>query len=395
MEELFVVASMTGQCTQVLCDIAQVFILSLNDLLNQVGDFLLPSAAVLADASNPSGDTLCQVQSWMESFFELSSPMWTTAIAATLYMSVIMRRSGEQIESSFRWMVVVCIGIPLILTIVPGALGYYGVAGAWCWIADAHAEWRFYQFFLPLLACILFNGYVYFRVICAIRATVKASEEASSGGRSDPTAMQMRQIVGRLLRYPLILVIVWFFAAVNRATEAATGGEQIFVLYMLQKFFSSSQGFLNALAYGFSAGVQEAVRADLALICPCVKDSLDRQMLPVTHSASGARRGGSRGSAGESRLERDLGAMESAEEGDDDDFDGGGMAEEYGVEVEVGGLDDALPVDGVAVTNPVVKAGASPAPVGQAGGTAARADAGGRTVSMDERVAAMRGEASA
>lgn len=369
----------------------QVFILSLNDLMNQVGDFLLPSPEVLADASNPSGGTLCQIQSWMESFFELSSPMWTTAIAATLYMSVIMRRTGEDIEGSFRWMALVCIGVPLILTIIPGALGYYGVAGAWCWIADEHAEWRLFQFFLPLLVCILFNAYVYFRVICAIRATVKASEEASSGARSDPTAVQMRQIVGRLLRYPLILVIVWFFAAVNRATEAATGGQQIFALYLLQKFFSSSQGFLNALAYGFSAGVQEAVRADLALICPCVRDSLDRQMLPSTHSAGGGGRGGARGSAGESRLERDLGAMESGE-GDDEDFAGNGVAEEYGVEVEVGGLDEAVPVEGLSVINPVAKAAGSPVLAGNDGIVVAgsRGDAAGRTPSMDERVAAMR-----
>jgi len=327
-----------------------------NDFMNQIGDFVLPPASVLTNAADPTGGTLCQVQSWLESFFELSSPMWTTAIAATLYMSVIMRRSGEQVESSFPWMVGVCVGVPLVLTVIPGALGYYGVAGAWCWIADAHASWRLWQFFLPLLLCIAFNAYAYVRVICAIRATVRATEE-SAGGVADAASAQMRVIVGRLSRYPLILVVVWFFAAVNRASEAATG-QSAFALYLLQKLFSSSQGFLNALAYGFSSGVQEAVTNDVAALCPCVRDRVDREILASPASAPrgfrGGGGGGKGGSGGESRLERDLGS--TAEDADADD-----VTDEYGVEVAVREQAPALELGSPAVTaNPAAGRQARP-----------------------------------
>ncbi len=381
----------------------------MNDFLNQIGDFLLPSSEVLADVSDPSGGPLCQAQSWMESFFEISSPMWTTAIAATLYMSVIQRRSSDAIEGSFKYMVLVCVGLPLLLTVIPGALGYYGVAGAWCWIAEAHSEWRLYQFFLPLLACILFNGFVYFRVVCAIRETVRATEEGSGGAR-DPAAQQMRLVVGRLLRYPLILVIVWFFAMVNRATEAASG-QSIFWLYLLQKLFSSSQGFLNALAYGFSAGVQEAVSADIALLCPCLVGGGGAEPLPSPAGPRGFRGGGggAGAGAGQSRLERDLSRMDSGPSiggahsggagagggagdldayGRDGTSSSGDLVGAYGVEIA---YDDesqlelgAAAVSGVTV-NPVAGMPAGSASAG------ARRD--GTTVpSMEERVRAASGD---
>ena len=56
----------------------------------------------------------------------------TGLLAATLYLSVIQRKSAEEIRNKFWVMVLVCYGIPLVLTIIPGAMGEYGAAGAWC-----------------------------------------------------------------------------------------------------------------------------------------------------------------------------------------------------------------------------------------------------------------------
>jgi hypothetical protein len=58
---------------------------------------------------------------------------------------------------------------------------------------------------------------------------------------------------------------------VNRIYEAASDGDQILWLYVLQRGFSASQGALNAFAYGFTPGVREAIFAELALWCPCLR----------------------------------------------------------------------------------------------------------------------------
>jgi hypothetical protein len=58
---------------------------------------------------------------------------------------------------------------------------------------------------------------------------------------------------------------------VNRIYEAATGGDQVLWLYVLQRAFSSSQGALNAIAYGFTPGVREAINAELVLCIPCLR----------------------------------------------------------------------------------------------------------------------------
>jgi hypothetical protein len=336
----------------------QVFILSINDFFNQVGDLLTPAPEVLLNPNDPTGGTLCQIQSWSESFFELSSPMWTTAIATTLFMSVILRWPGDAIERSFKWMCLVCIGVPALLTIIPGAQGFYGVAGAWCWIREEYSLWRIFQLFIPLVLCILFNAYVYCKVIFEIKRTVRATEAAAGGYASDPATQQMQKIVNRLLRYPLILVIVWFFAAVNRITEAASG-EQLFALSLLQQLFSSAQGFLNAFAYGFSSGVQEALSKDLAIACPCLAARLQREMLPSAGPTA-------RGFRNESRLERQMAKIDpSPSDGPDADLAVRPEASAFGVDVSIlshAGSDVELTVENPSRDERVRKASSNGSP---------------------------------
>lgn len=146
-----------------------------------------------------------------------------------------------------------------------------------------------------------------------IRNTYRATSGSASGEgastrdlheASDPAAKQARLIVQRLQAYPFILVVVWLFAAINRVVEAANGGKEIYGLYMTEQFFASLQGFLNALAYGLSGGVREAIRKDLGRIFPCCLDPESRLMRASAGSAAAAAR-----SPG--RLEKQLGNSDS------------------------------------------------------------------------------------
>eukprot|EP01138_Halocafeteria_seosinensis_P009201 gb/GECG01009403.1/.p1 GENE.gb/GECG01009403.1/~~gb/GECG01009403.1/.p1 ORF type:complete len:438 (+),score=38.00 gb/GECG01009403.1/:1-1314(+) len=253
-----------------------VLVLSFNDFFNQITIFLTPDAKDLNSMRDPGSKItpLCAAQATMESFFELSSILWTSAIAATLYMSVFMRLPATRIRSSFKYMVLVCQGIPLVLTAVPGALGKFGPAGAWCWINKDEQGWRWGQFFAPLWLAIIFNAVVYIMIIRKIkgfhRVTAAVDEES---------AQAMLNIVKRLRFYPLILVVVWIMATVNRIVEEAKN-EEVYALFFLQKIFSSTQGLLNAFAYGFSSGVREAIRDSISKQCPSlVKDVYARELV--------------------------------------------------------------------------------------------------------------------
>jgi hypothetical protein len=100
---------------------------------NQVADYMGPGpddlrAMVLSGHSS----TRCIVQAVLQSFFNLSSVLWTTCIATTLFSSLLRRKPIDDIAVSyFPWYVVVSNGVPAVLTIIPGAMKAYGAAGAW------------------------------------------------------------------------------------------------------------------------------------------------------------------------------------------------------------------------------------------------------------------------
>lgn len=299
---------------------------SVNDFLNQISVFLTPSPKSL-DAMRTGEKpitSLCIAQAAMESFFELSSILWTSAIAATLYMSVFLRLPAVRIQSYFKYMVLICQGVPLLLTILPGALDKFGPAGAWCWIPSNYQGWRWAQFFAPLWLAIVFNAVVYVIVIHRIkrfyRITAAVDEES---------ARAMTNIVKRLRFYPLILVVVWIMATINRIVEEAKD-EQVYALFFLQKVFSSTQGLLNAFAYGFSSGVKESIRDSISRQCPrLVKDVYADELVGndniQTSSSRKALRSGSSGQQEHtsldehsSRISDDWNSLDAGEYSSDD-----------------------------------------------------------------------------
>lgn len=132
----------------------------------------------------------------------------------------------------------------------------------------------------------------------------------------EESAQAMLNIVRRLRFYPLILVVVWIMATINRIVEEAKD-EEVYALFFLQKIFSSTQGLLNAFAYGFSSGVREAIRDSVSKQCPSlVKDVYARELV-----------GGSDVGRTTSRrpLKTPRASGDSADDADDDSFQGSRM----------------------------------------------------------------------
>lgn len=112
-----------------------VAMLSLTDMGNQIFDMLQPPSQDIYRMQRGEMEVtdLCYAQAVGDTFFELASVLWTTAIAYTLYTVVIRKvKVAESAVTMFKY-AVVCYGIPTIATIAPAIDNAYGPAGGWCW----------------------------------------------------------------------------------------------------------------------------------------------------------------------------------------------------------------------------------------------------------------------
>jgi hypothetical protein len=113
------------------------------------------------------------------SYGQLSSVLWSGAIAFTLHMAFLNRReafSGTYINNFICYYVAVCFGLPAVLTVLPYFfgeanasesgldLGAYGDTGGWCWIKPQNPVWRLIQFYIILWTVVSYNFYVYIGV---------------------------------------------------------------------------------------------------------------------------------------------------------------------------------------------------------------------------------------
>lgn len=208
---------------------------------------------------------LCKLQALMLSFFSLSSLLWTSAISYTLVRSVTQpRRIGIHLkEPSFH---IVAWGIPLILALLPMLTESYGKQDAhFCWIKNEGIDnfWRFFQFYVPLFACIVYNALCYQKASKTVHhaQVVNAMDQTNEPKIETPRRRS-------LLLYPLVLVVCWIFALCNRIQNLLNPTSPQFWLYLLQIVFSCLQGLLHAIVYTSTPAVRLHVFDKLRQICP-------------------------------------------------------------------------------------------------------------------------------
>eukprot|EP00520_Triparma_pacifica_P018675 CAMPEP_0118662362 /NCGR_PEP_ID=MMETSP0785-20121206/16790_1 /TAXON_ID=91992 /ORGANISM="Bolidomonas pacifica, Strain CCMP 1866" /LENGTH=341 /DNA_ID=CAMNT_0006555899 /DNA_START=71 /DNA_END=1093 /DNA_ORIENTATION=+ len=223
-----------------------VFWLSISDLGNCISYFL----------GDPKTGWLCTTQSMIMSLFELSSVLWTTVIALTLFRLIVMQKTSSHLMKKFH---LFCFGIPFFCMFLPLITDSYGDTGAWCWIQTPEENedesmtrallnkgtiWRLVLFYLPLWIAIAFNSVVYIVVTNTLArvARTQASE----------TRPKYLKMIRRLRMYPLILVFCWMGATINRIQNVIYPNDPMFGLYIFQVSTRSLQGVLNAIVYGMN-----------------------------------------------------------------------------------------------------------------------------------------------
>lgn len=220
-----------------------VLYLSIIDLLHSVA-FLLPTY------SGDNNDAVCKLQGTSLTFLTLSSVLWTAMIAFTLYRGVVKQRAPEDYEY---WFLGIALSVPAAATGLPFITHSYGPAEGWCWIeGDSVGNiWRLSLFYGPLWIVIVFNVWAYFRVIRSINSQFVNIEEEYRA---------KKQIVNRLRAYPIILVICFTPVTINRFYEFLSPDNPNYTLTTVSGILTCLNGFANALVYGFTKTVREAIR---------------------------------------------------------------------------------------------------------------------------------------
>ena len=232
--------------------------------------------------SPDDGSISCTLQGLLQQFFELASVLWTTVIAGTLFMAIIRQTDVEQYRGR-----IYCYGwvVPGVLALLPLSTGSYGDAGAWCWVnSKTRAEttaWRFTIFYVPLWFAIAFNGYVYWLTTKTLRRLL----DVSSSVEGDDAPQRLEALIDRLKYYPLILIICWTLATINRIHNSIHE-RQLYALVLSSRLLTTLGGLLNSVAYGINGQVRTAWGPVLKA---CTKGELLRESEMTSTSSSSKR----------------------------------------------------------------------------------------------------------
>lgn len=221
-----------------------IFYLAISDLILSIAAFVKSS-----DFNSGNISSVCILQGFLINFSELSSICWTTIIAISVYLST-KNNAINLIPKYYLLYFLFSIGIPLFFAIAPLFSNSYGPAGAWCWLNTKNHE-NTTAWIWSLVIYLFIWGNIIVNLISIIKSinyfkirTFEIEEE------NIDEANFLRNFCIVLRFFPIILIICWLPATINRIYLFASRRENTF-LYTIQAFFSNLTGFLNCIVYSY------------------------------------------------------------------------------------------------------------------------------------------------
>ncbi|CAL1538848.1 unnamed protein product [Lymnaea stagnalis] len=205
---------------------------------------LLDSIAYLMSADIADGP-VCNFQGWWLTFFDWQVLLSVSCITFNLFMNAVKQISTEK----FEWLyLVICVGVPLIISCLPFIGDHYGPAGAWCWIIEDFA-WRVGIWYGPLFVIIITLMIAYGYIVFTLRKKASNWE-----GTYDPDTERQHHLLKEDIKplriYPFIYLAISIFPLINRIQNALYPDYHVFVLVLLASLFSPLHGALNAIVFG-------------------------------------------------------------------------------------------------------------------------------------------------
>ena len=184
----------------------------------------------------------------MMQFFQVAAFCWSAIISVNLWFVIVKRRLD--VDTLHKYYHLVAWSVVGVCVIIPNFTKAYGPASVWCWIskqATGGNALRFISFFVPFYISFVLILVLYFW-------THRVASQSFQHMRDDERERSQRQIA-RLRAYPIIFVILYIPATINRIYNWASS-DDIFFLYVLQVLTAPSVGFVNSIAYGMDTEIR-------------------------------------------------------------------------------------------------------------------------------------------
>ena len=213
-------------------------------------DLILTLSGLIEPVPSPSiNPTFCAIMGFFNQFGRMSSLLWTSVFAYSLF---IILKTNILNANSFNKYLMICFMIPLIISFIPlVATNWYGNASIYCWISES---------LNPTLDTILVTLFFYGWYPLAVIFNIVFYCKAIALLKHNATTTESKATFYQLLFYPLILILCWSPAFVDRY-EISLNGVNNTTLRFFHVFLVQFQGFLNSIAYGMNYYVRSAIKS--------------------------------------------------------------------------------------------------------------------------------------
>ena len=203
----------------------------------------------------------CETQALILNFSCLSSVLWTSVIAFTIYRSVVLeKKDGWKYEVYY---LLYAFGVPLSVNFLPFITNSFGYAEGWCWITIEGGNfiqtflggnvWRIINYLAPLWLVIFFNFIMYWKTLRKIRSMIDNVTDED---------LKKNMLYNRLKLYPLMLLMCHLPVTVHRVLGFFNIVEEskVWLSSLFASFFLILSGFLNAVVYGLTDRVKQELQ---------------------------------------------------------------------------------------------------------------------------------------
>ncbi|CAM9452076.1 unnamed protein product [Choristocarpus tenellus] len=237
-----------------------------------LANLLLDSAYLMGQARRDA-TVKCYIQGFSRVYFAVVEFCLITAISLLCYQMII--KHDFSMQERMKTVCIVCWVLPAVFSALPFTTNSYGDAGAWCSITSQDLKsfvwgtfWRFAIIYVPLWISVTVNLFMYSKVMHSMRGleasmAVYREEDTTEAGSEGGEGLASFSIINRMRMYPVVLIVCWSWATVNRVLEAVDPYGAVYWLYILQYTFQTLQGLLNLVVFVMTPAVIEEWRDQL------------------------------------------------------------------------------------------------------------------------------------
>eukprot|EP01083_Nonionella_stella_P299053 1014795_1 len=258
----------------------------------------------------PLNHGVCILQGITMQFGSVSSIGWVLAVSWTIHHLMTAKRiTRGGLKRKLYFMHIIIWSVTILFTVLPLFTDTYGASGGWCWFANDKAidtVWRYLLFYVPLWLGIVYMIYIYvvtwkmIKIVSDPEDNINEDDSNISGldvesiddaNKSNletavvPSESQTQlpkeetseiekekkkksKALKRMVLFPLILIIGYFFATIRRIVDAISGRAP-FWLAVFQIFMMSLIPFFDAVVYGMTKDVRKRDKEFIKKHCGC------------------------------------------------------------------------------------------------------------------------------